>query len=356
MSRGYSGTAPKAPTLADESYLDFVKTFRGRVAFRHMQEADRERNDYMSDRLNGRDIDEIEIDEIATTLNELPYVRVWQRMMRSHQEMFWRRTQNAFEKEQDVYLAELEAADKCGPGKLVIDPNFEPPEYTRHEIHLQPGGYTDNPIGGFVFHCGGKVFYYGTNDNNELPKELAATTFAPADGKVERVIDVGCSLGQATIELKDRFPDAEIWGLDVGAPMVRYAHMQSVKQNVDVNFIQALAEDTGFPDDHFDAALIFILFHEVPFAKTQEILKEVYRIMRPGGVVTILEFPNNGGDLDVSRKFIVDYDSRNNCEPYSPGLVYGDFHGAIRDAGFEIGPGPKNSNAFLQTLTATKPE
>ena len=355
MDRGKIGIMPRTRTLADESYLDFVQTFRGKVAFARGQNFNEVKNSYVAKRLDGRNPQDAELSEIVSIINELPYARVWQRFMRTHQEMFWRRTRESFEPAKDELLDRLRQSDAKGPGKLIYDPAFAPPEYTRREIHLQPGGYTDDPIGGIIHHYGTKVFYSGQNDQNQLHEEIAQALVIPDDGKIDRVIDVGCSLGQATIGLKKRFPSAEVWGLDVGLPMVRYAHQQAVEQNVEVNFIQSLAEKTDFPDNHFDAILLYILFHEVPFKKTREIMAEMNRITRPGGKITIFEFPNADENITASTRFIIDYDSRNNCEPYSPDLVYGDFHGAIADAGLVIAPGPANSNAFLQTLVATKP-
>lgn len=355
MKRGSLGLLPRTPQLSDESYLDFVQSFRQKVAFGKPGQAAPIASEHLKERFQGKSPDDLELSDVVSCINEIPYARLWQRIMRTHQEMFWRRTRRSFARHTDELLEDLEKSDQEGPGKLVFDPDFTPPDYTRREIHLQPGGYTDDPIGGIVHHYGTKVFYSGRNDQNELHEEIANSVVSPEDGVVKRVIDVGCSLGQATMGLKKKFPDAEVWGLDVSLPMVRYAHQMANKQGLDVNYIQALAEETTFPDNHFDLALIYILFHEVPFAKTRLILKEVYRIMRPGGTVNILEFPNANKGLTPWARFVIDFDSRNNCEPYSPDLVYNDLHGVIRDTGFEIGPAEKNTNPFLQTFTLTKP-
>ena len=36
----------------------------------------------------------------------------------------------------------------------------------------------------------------------------------PADGRVRRVLDIGCSAGQSATAFKERFPEAEVWGVD----------------------------------------------------------------------------------------------------------------------------------------------
>ena len=84
---------------------------------------------------------------------------------------------------------------------------------------------------------------------------------APADGRVKRILDMGCGIGQLTVGLKKQHPDAEVWGIDHSAPMVRYAHRRAVDLGVDVHFRQALAHRTGFADGSVDLVTAYILFH-----------------------------------------------------------------------------------------------
>ena len=66
--------------------------------------------------------------------------------------------------------------------------------------------------------------------------------------------------------------------------MVHYAHMRAADLDVDVNFRQGLAEATGFPAGYFDMVVSFIIHHEVPNTKNTEIIKEVARVLRSGGI------------------------------------------------------------------------
>ena len=138
--------------------------------------------------------------------------------------------------------------------------------------------------------------------------------------------------------------------------MIRYAHMRAVEHGKDVKFIQALAEDTPYEDNSFDMVLSYIIFHEVPVKKMKEILAEMYRILRPGGVFTIYEFPSNDkGQVAASTRFMIDYDAKNNNEPFSIGFVHSDFRGILAEAGFTVEDGPGLTNDFLQSIICTKP-
>ena len=363
MNRGNIGILPRPTTLADESYLEFITSFR-RLAIEQMFPKVAEKGEIaLAQALESGEItkpadgETLPLGEIRRVFGKNPITPTFQRFVRSQQEMMWRRTRESFYRDIEDIMARMGEAEERHPDRIHIDPDFVEPDYTRREIHCQPGGYTDDPMGGIVFHYGTKVFYEGFNDQDELHRELAEKAAPPADGKLERILDIGCSIGQATTVLKDLNPDAEVWGLDVGKPMIRYAHMRAVEQGKDVHFKQALAEDTGFEDGSFDMVLSYILFHEVPVPKMKEIIAETFRILRPGGSFAIYEFPSNDkNQVPASTRFLVDYDSKNNCEPYSPAFVASDFRGIIEEAGFVVEDGPQLSNEFLQSLVARKPE
>lgn len=355
LARGQLGVLPRPVRLADESYLEFLESFRDVLLtqmFPAMAAAGHARLAAAGLPL---DDDALPLPVIQAEFAKAPIVPTWQRFMRSQQEMMWRRTRASFATTAPAQLDWLAAAEASGPGRLVVDPDFAVPDYARREIHLQPGGYTDDPIGGIVYHYGTKVFYQGGNDQDELHAELASLTTPPADGRVATVLDLGCSVGQATIKLKDRFADAEIWGLDVGLPMVRYAHARAAEQQVAVNFIQALAEDMPFETGKFDIVFAYILFHELPIAIIPRVLAEAHRVLRPGGQFVIFEFPSASQHLPPAHRFMIDYDSRDNCEPYSPDFVHADFRGLLAAAGFSVADGPPSRNSFLQSIVATRP-
>jgi ubiquinone/menaquinone biosynthesis C-methylase UbiE len=111
---------------------------------------------------------------------------------------------------------------------------------------------------------------------------------------------MGCGVGQFTAALKERFPDAEVWGIDVGGPMVRYAHLRAARLGIGANFAQKLAEDTGFPDGHFDIVTSYIMHHELPADMTRKVIEEARRVTRPGGVYYPVDF-NSGGDKSPAR-------------------------------------------------------
>ena len=330
--RGYQGVLPRTPSLEDESYLGFMESLRNQnilqlfpkiAAFAHEPKAE-----------------------------EDPRVRLWKRLMRSQQQQTWEKLQQSFALQRVAYEAELVAAERARPGRLHTDPDFQVPTYATLDIHLQPGGYVGDSLAGYVFHHGTKVFYQGANDQDELHRQVVDFVSAPESGEVKRVLDLGCSIGQCTTALKQRFPEAEVTGLDVGLPLLRYAHKRAVDLDIDVHFQQGLAEDTGLPSGQYDVILAYILFHEVPERLFKVILAEVSRLLRPGGRFTVVDAPNNR-NLPAANKLWLKFDARYNCEPYSPAFVASDFQGLLQEAGLRVLES-KPTPTFLHCTVAQK--
>ena len=200
------------------------------------------------------------------------------------QQIMWSQIRDALYANGDALMSEMEAADNTGPGRLELNPRMDLPAYTKEEIHNQPGGYVGDEFAGHLYYYGTNNFWMGHNYQDEMHASLAKGTPIPADGKVKRILDVGCGDGRLTMALQDRFPDAEVWGIDVGGPMVRFSHMRANELGNKANYAQRLAEDTKFPDGHFDIVTSFLLFHEVSGAANKKIIAETARILRTGGV------------------------------------------------------------------------
>jgi SAM-dependent methyltransferase len=282
--RGAVGRLERLPSLDLESREDFLTGFRIWIHEELRPAASQRANEIMREAgLSPRA--DIPFEEVQKLIGGDPLVALSAHTWINNQRLMWQQLQDEFHSNAEAYLAEMEAADSAGPGTLELNPGMEIPEYTRHEIHMQPGGYVGDPFAGHMYHHGTNNFWLGNNYQDEMHGELAeAVPVPPGDGPVRRILDLGCSIGQMTMALKARYPEAEVWGIDVGGPMVRYAHMRAVDLGIDVHFAQRLAEDTRFPDNHFDVVTSFLLFHEVTSEAAARIIKEAHRILRPGGV------------------------------------------------------------------------
>lgn len=353
VDRGWVGVTPRLPTLEDESYADYMEGVRN-FAIRELfpvvgdQVTSAARAASLPD-----DGESGPYADVAKVTNSIPLVGVWKRIMRSQQQMTWEKLQESYASNRSQYEAELAAAERIRPEGLSYDADFEVPDYAKYPIHLQPGGYVGDTLAGYVFHHGTRVFYQGENDQDELHKQVADFLAPPATGTINRVLDVGCSIGQCTTALKQRFPHAEVEGLDVSLPLLRYANRRAIDLDVDVHFRQGLAEALPYQDSEFDSVLAFILFHEVPKRLFRPIIDEVFRVLRPGGSFTVIDAPN-GHAFPVHNRMWMDFDAQYNCEPFAPAFIATDLQVLLEDAGFTaVSEGP--TPTFLRATTAIRP-
>lgn len=337
--RGVKGRFERIPSLDLESQQDFVTGFR--TFQQRFGPITRKRiNQIMVD--NGLDPeDPLSMEETVKLVEDDLIIQTSARTWISNQQITWKTLQDYFYEHADEYFAEMEAADADGPGTLELNPDLDIPDYIRHEIHLMPGGYVGDAFAGHVYHFGANSFtagvpMLGNNEQDQIQTRMVERMPLPEDGQVKRILDMGCGYGRWTSALKERFPEAEVWGIDAGGPLVRFAHMRCRDIGVDVNFAQRMAEDSQFPDGYFDIVTSYIMNHEVPVEHNKQVIAEAHRVTRPGGYYYPLDFKTRGDTGNAYSMYRRWWDHRWNCEPWSPDFVAFDFEGAIEDAGFTI--------------------
>jgi ubiquinone/menaquinone biosynthesis C-methylase UbiE len=294
--RGRSGHLRRLPSLDVDSNQQFLTEFRTWIQAdpAGLWRKARQRCTEILTENGFEPTSELPLEQVIQMMEADPTMMMAARSWLAVQELTWAGVKQLFDANRDAYLEELRAAQNKGPGSLELNTSMHIPDYTKHEIHIMPGGYVGDPLGGYIYHYGTNAFHMGHNDYDEKKAAIAAAVPTPTDGKVRRVLEIGCSVGQTAVALKRRFPDAEVWGIDIGGPMVHYGHMRAAGLGVDVNFLQALGEATGFPDGYFDVVVSYIVLHEVPNVKNTEIMQEVSRVLRNGGTYFPVDFFTSG--------------------------------------------------------------
>jgi SAM-dependent methyltransferase len=98
-----------------------------------------------------------------------------------------------------------------------------------------------------------------------------------------RVLDLGCGTGGDCLVLARRGLD--VTGIDYSHEAVMRAQEKAREENLSVVFLQAdMTQALPFPSGQFDAVMSNVAFHSFPDLLLRSILKEITRILRPGGL------------------------------------------------------------------------
>jgi len=328
-------------TRADETFLNYIKDLRSVLMMGRSKEVHPKANAAIEAAGIKLVPTHDSVESVRKVIRDhVPEAGVWARVYRSTQEAFWQRVAASYGLREDTFLRMLDESDRCGPGSVTWERDYDYPEYSKVETHLQPGGYTGHPLAGLVYDYGTRIFHGDVSKDDFLHNTLAEKISAPLDGKVERIMDIACAIGKLTCALKRRFPNAEVWGSDISSPMVRYAHYRAIEQKIDVHFLQKAVEDLDeMPAQSYDLMTCHILFHEVPSPVVDQAIANVYRLLRPGGTFWLSDFPTLGNDphgLLNYTNFLGAIDSADNSEPYAPEFVRSNVEDKLRRQGFSL--------------------
>lgn len=120
-------------------------------------------------------------------------------------------------------------------------------------------------------------------------RERAAELALAPVGEAPRVLDVATGTGNLAFAIKRRRRSSRVTGVDFAPPMLAVARQKAAKGGLDIDFAVADGTALPFPDASFDAVTIGYGLRN--FADVDAGLREFRRVLAPGGVAVVLEFP-----------------------------------------------------------------
>ena len=127
-------------------------------------------------------------------------------------------------------------------------------------------------------------------------------------GYHDKILDIGCGGGATLHRLHDNLPEATLYGLDYSRTSLLKCSEENAKaiKHGKLNLVHSSVENMPFSDDAFDKIITVESFYFWP--DPGENLKEVYRILKPGGrFLLISEVYDNGELSEYSMNNIRNY-------------------------------------------------
>ena len=223
------------------------------------------------------------------------------------------------------------------------DPALDVPRNVANiDVHLSPGSYhteydADDVAAGAIYDNSINVFAFNQMGRNVDDIGWTMANYVRLkfpDFKPASILDCGCTIGHNTVPWKLTFPEAEVTGIDVSAPVLRYAASRARGFDANVQFRQMNATTLDYPDNSFDVVFSSMFLHELPLKDIRAYMAEAFRVLKPGGLLLNMELPPNG-NLEAYDQFYLDWDSYYNNEPYYKPFRDQDYRALCRKAGFE---------------------
>ncbi|MGD1919413.1 MAG: class I SAM-dependent methyltransferase [Pleurocapsa sp.] len=154
---------------------------------------------------------------------------------------------------------------------------------------------------------------------------------------VNNILDLGCSVGISTLKLHRYFAQKQdtsvnTIGLDLSPYMLAVA--KTTDKNHEISqWIHGLGEATNLANNSLDLVTQQFVIHELPRHATKNIFREVLRILKPGGVIGVVD--NNPKSPVIQGLPPVLFTLMKSTEPWSDDYYTFDVEEAIKEAGFD---------------------
>lgn len=113
----------------------------------------------------------------------------------------------------------------------------------------------------------------------------------------QQVLDLACGTATLTIAAKRAAPGADISGVDGDPEILQRARAKAAAAAVELRFDHALSHRMPYADATFDVVLSSLFFHHLDRATKLATLREVHRVLKPGGRLHIADWGKAGNPL-----------------------------------------------------------
>jgi ubiquinone/menaquinone biosynthesis C-methylase UbiE len=111
----------------------------------------------------------------------------------------------------------------------------------------------------------------------------------------QRVLDVGCGTGTLVLLIKKLYPTAEVVGLDPDPKALGRAARKAERAGASVRLDRGFSDELPYADASFDVVFSSLMFHHLPAAEKETTLREIRRVLKPGGSLHLADFDGHDG-------------------------------------------------------------
>lgn len=215
----------------------------------------------------------------------------------------------------------------------------EYPDYYKRNFHFQTDGYFSKESAE-RYDRQVEVLFSGTSDAMRRSWILPLLKLRGWQKKIVekrgeglKIMDLAAGPGSASQFLSALAPEAHLILQDLSAPYLETAQ-ERLKTHLKLELLRGNAEDISLKNSSLDLILSVYLFHEVPKQARENILKEVQRLLKPGGLFIFVDSIQKG-DSKVFDPLLKDFPG-NYHEPFYMNYVNSPIEKLAKTQGLEV--------------------
>ncbi len=142
-----------------------------------------------------------------------------------------------------------------------------------------------------------KNYWNSVSDTKQFTTPFQSAEFGALIRHDAAILDVGCGYGR-TLEQLHQAGYTSLTGLDFSEGMIARGNAQYPHLNLQV----MQPGNIPFPDETFDAVILFaVLTCIISDAEQAALIREIRRVLKPGGILYINDFLLNSDDRNLQR-------------------------------------------------------
>jgi len=144
-----------------------------------------------------------------------------------------------------------------------------------------------------------------------------------------KILDIGCDWGYLLMWIQHQFHDAICYGIDINSKSIEFGNKLSKYNGYNIHLEYGNANKLRYENNFFDYLVSSETFEHFFPSERINILKECYRILKPGGYF-LMTTPNKWGVAEIVKQFLGKYNWIRKLIPMLPhpgekeGWVVGD--------------------------------
>lgn len=228
------------------------------------------------------------------------------------------------------FLSELKVASP--KVKVTLDDTLKLPDYySGIDTHQHLGGLWSDEVAGVIYERGARTTTPLLGEAHATLHDFLAD-FVQAGGPVKRLLDLGCGFGKSTRPFAEMKSIEQVIGIDLSAPCLKVAGaLTSPSGKCTVEFRQMDVTALKFDANSFDVVTSTMLLHEISPKAVEQLFREAFRVLRPGGRMVHLDFWRFPS---IFRKFLHYGHGQRNNEPFMIALAELNLPKILADIGF----------------------